>query len=319
MLKRLSERKAERLDYIGTCFGLTADLLRFWKSQNFVPVYLRYEPLTKLYIYFYNLCNKNFYCSQKSNDLTGEHSTILICSLNKNNYNINDNDNWLAAYYKDFRRRMLKLLGKSFSKFTTGLALSLLEHRAITLNDGQLTQDVIDSFFLPHDIERLEAYCRSQVEYRLILDLTVDLALLYFDSKLINGNNIDALQKAILLGIGLQNKSVDQMSTEFNMPGNQVLAKFYDCIKKLTKSIVDIMESNIGKTIKNVWATELSPLPESLNEELQNAADKLKKKQKKELLKLKKEDFSHFSIKGKEEEWNKALTNNKSKIVSVKM
>lgn len=42
LLKRLSERRPERLDYIGTSYGLTAELLKFWKSQKFVPVYLRY-------------------------------------------------------------------------------------------------------------------------------------------------------------------------------------------------------------------------------------------------------------------------------------
>lgn len=41
LLKRLSERRPEKLDYIGTSYGLTADLLRFWKSLKFVPVYLR--------------------------------------------------------------------------------------------------------------------------------------------------------------------------------------------------------------------------------------------------------------------------------------
>lgn len=41
LLKRLTERKAEELDYIGTSFGLTNDLLKFWKSQKFVPIYLR--------------------------------------------------------------------------------------------------------------------------------------------------------------------------------------------------------------------------------------------------------------------------------------
>lgn len=41
LLKRLSERRPERLDYIGTSYGLTSELLKFWKSQRFVPVYLR--------------------------------------------------------------------------------------------------------------------------------------------------------------------------------------------------------------------------------------------------------------------------------------
>lgn len=42
LLKRLAERRPEKLDYIGTSYGLTPELLKFWKSQKFVPVYLRY-------------------------------------------------------------------------------------------------------------------------------------------------------------------------------------------------------------------------------------------------------------------------------------
>lgn len=42
LLKRLSERRPESLDYVGTSYGLTPELLKFWKSQKFVPVYLRY-------------------------------------------------------------------------------------------------------------------------------------------------------------------------------------------------------------------------------------------------------------------------------------
>lgn len=45
LLKRLSERRPERLDYIGTAYGLTGELLKFWKSQKFVPVYLRWAIL----------------------------------------------------------------------------------------------------------------------------------------------------------------------------------------------------------------------------------------------------------------------------------
>lgn len=106
----------------------------------------------------------------------------------------------------------------------------------------------MDVHFLPHDIQRLEAYSKNQVEYRLILDLTTDLCQLYFQGKM-NDVPIDSLQKAILLGVGLQNKSIDALATEFNMPVNQLLAKFYDCIKKLTKKCMSVMETTVEQTM----------------------------------------------------------------------
>lgn len=128
LLKRLTEREPEQLDYIGTSFGLTAELLRFWKSQKFVPVYL----------------------SQKPNDLTGEHSTILISTIN---FDKTESKDWLAEYYKDFRRRILKLLGKSFQSFTTGLSLSMLDNKAVRLDaDGELvlkTENQIGQMLIP--------------------------------------------------------------------------------------------------------------------------------------------------------------------------
>lgn len=133
LLKRLSERKPEQLDYMGTSYGLTLELLKFWKSQSFVPVYL----------------------SQKENDLTGEHSCIMLTTISHDSHSTK---NWLIAYYTDFRRRILRLLGKSFSKFTTSLALSLLDHKRISLSKENLTQQQIDCLFIPHDIQRLESY-----------------------------------------------------------------------------------------------------------------------------------------------------------------
>lgn len=69
LLLKLSERRAERLDYLGVSYGLTAQLLRlaffsmksrtlnilktnsffilnrFWKKAGYSPVYLRQTPV----------------------------------------------------------------------------------------------------------------------------------------------------------------------------------------------------------------------------------------------------------------------------------
>lgn len=42
---------------------------------------------------------------------------------------------WLSMYYCDFRRRLIKLLAKSFQSFTTGLALSLLDNKSVAIKN----------------------------------------------------------------------------------------------------------------------------------------------------------------------------------------
>lgn len=184
-----------------------------------------------------------------------------------------------------------------------------------------LTQQGIDTLFIPHDLQRLEAYTRNQVEYRLVLDLTTDLSQLVFEGKL-NDVPIDSLQKAILLGIGLQNKTLDKLSEEFNMPVNQILAKFYDCCKKVSKKLDTISESTIEKTMiqesnLNIGKS-MTPTAQTFAEELEEGARELAKAQKKELKRLKNENLSAYAIKGTDEEWGKALTTNKAGIISVK-
>lgn len=296
LLKRLPERKPEVLDYIGTSYGLTQELLKFWKSQKFIPVYL----------------------SQKENDLTGEHSCIMIASLSGDRIETKD---WLHQYFIDFRRRAIKLLPKSFTKYTTGLALSLLDNKNVAIKGSEMTQDELNAYFIPHDVQRMESYIKNQIEYRLILDLTSDLSSVYFQMKLPSAP-LDALQKAILLGIGTMNKNLDELSTEFNMPSSQVLAKFYDTIKKLTKSILQVMhkelESEMVDANKLNEGKDFKPLAQTMDEELDEEAKKLEKKQKKELIKLKKESLAQYAIKGTDDDWSQALKGGKKTIISVK-
>lgn len=184
-----------------------------------------------------------------------------------------------------------------------------------------LSQQTIDALFIPHDLQRLEAYTRNQIEYRLILDLTNDLAQLVFEGKMTD-TGIDSIQKAILLGIGFQNKSLDKLSEEFNMQVSQILAKFYDGCKKLSKKLESVNESTIESTMIHESALNMGdsmkPTAQTFAEELEEGARELAKAQKKELKRLKNENLSAYAIKGTNEDWGKALSTNKSGIISVK-
>jgi hypothetical protein len=41
LLRKLSEVRPERLDWLGVSFGITLELLRFWKKAHFTPIYVR--------------------------------------------------------------------------------------------------------------------------------------------------------------------------------------------------------------------------------------------------------------------------------------
>lgn len=80
--------------------------------------------------------------------------------------------------------------------------------------------------------------------------------------------------------------------------------------KEAESEMLDANQYNEGK--------EFKPLGETLDEELDEEARKIEKKQKKELVKLKKESLSQYAIKGTEQDWSKALKGGKSSVISVK-
>ncbi len=41
LLTNLGDRRPESLHYLGTSYGLTQNLLNFWRKSGFSPVYLR--------------------------------------------------------------------------------------------------------------------------------------------------------------------------------------------------------------------------------------------------------------------------------------
>ncbi|XP_076249507.1 RNA cytidine acetyltransferase l(1)G0020 isoform X2 [Calliopsis andreniformis] len=154
LLLKLSERCPESLDYIGVSFGITEQLLKFWKRGGFVPVYLR----------------------QTANDITGEHSCIMLYKINSEQEDVR----WLRAYWNDFRRRFVSLLSFSFNSYRTSLALGILVNKAIPREVITLTKDSLDVYFTSYDLKRLAMYSNNMADYHLIMDLLPSLARLYF-------------------------------------------------------------------------------------------------------------------------------------------
>uniref|UniRef100_F7FA29 RNA cytidine acetyltransferase n=1 Tax=Macaca mulatta TaxID=9544 RepID=F7FA29_MACMU len=281
LLLKLNERPAERLDYLG-CLPFINDGL-FKKRGSW--------------------CQLNLYVVQ--NDLTGEHSCIMLKTLTDEDEA--DQGGWLAAFWKDFRRRFLALLSYQFSTFSPSLALNIIQNR----NMGKpaqpaLSREELEALFLPYDLKRLEMYSRNMVDYHLIMDMIPAISRIYFLNQL-GDLALSAAQSALLLGIGLQHKSVDQLEKEIELPSGQLMGLFNRIIRKVVKLFNEVQEKAIEEQMVAVKDVVMEPTMKTLSDDLDEAAKEFQEKHKKEVGKLKSMDLSEYVIRGDDEEWNEVL------------
>lgn len=281
LLNKLSERKAEHLNYLGTSFGLTNELLKFWKKNGFVPVYIR----------------------QTTSDLTGEHSCIMVKP-------IEDECDWINEFFYDFRKRFVNLLGYQFRTFKIPLPLNVLQNSNVNLVKQlrELTKTELECSISLYDLKRLEKYSNNLIDYHLIIDLLPSVAKLYFTTNLCRDCNLSVAQLSILICFGLQHKTVEVTSKELTLEPSQVLGLFIRSIAKLTKHLKKIEEQSIESSLgfnKLGDEQELNPLKESLREEMSNMA----KETDANLLSLKNDlaNLDQYAIKGSENDWQKKL------------
>ncbi|KAM3721607.1 RNA cytidine acetyltransferase [Dirofilaria immitis] len=306
LLYRLSERRAEKLDYIGVSFGLNLSLLKFWKRAGFVPIYLRQS-----------IC-----------DLTGEHTCIMLKDINKND---ESSASWLPLYWTEFRRRVLHLFGFAFNKFLPQMALSILQlknNRIIEqcrCRKEVLTREKLALFLSNNDLRRLSQYARNMIDHHLITDILPTLALLYFEERFDEKVKLNTVQSAILLGIGLQHKTVDVLITELDLPINQLLALLNKTIRKLSEYLDQICVDAVRQKIDGQETNEhsidvasMQPIPISLDDELHEAAVEIKERQERDRARLKEEigqELKQYAIRGSEDDWANALKSTDLKTV----
>lgn len=248
LFSKLSERKADRLDYIGVSYGLTQPLHKFWKRSSFTPVYLRQTP----------------------NELTGEHSCVMLRPLSNSTAN---DSSWLSAYAQDFHKRFLTLLSYQFRTFTAVQSLSISESASrgtkssspeTTSQAPPLTKAYLDALFSPFDLARLDSYANNMLDYHVILDLLPSIAMLYFTGPLRQAPcnvSLSGVQQSILLAIGLQRKDLNDVEKELSLPNNQLLAMFVKVLRKVSTAFRTVVAGAVEAELperKNKDKTQLS-------------------------------------------------------------
>jgi len=304
LLISLTDRKAEALHYLGVSYGVTQDLFNFWAKNKFVPVYLR---LTQ-------------------NDLTGEHTCIMIKSQQGVALETVPNQDWLLSFNNDFKRRFISLLGFNFRHFQTSLALSFLDNK----KPNPVTFSEVSNILTEFDLRRLDSYSRNMIDYHMILDLVPHIARMFFLGRLDIG--LSKLQSAICLALGTQFKSITDLQTEFGLPSNQIMAMFNKACRKVSQFFRQLEEAEVKKELKlnqtsegKKVSTSMKPLDTTLAKELHLGGSvvtkELAQKNKRKLLESLDIDNEKYAIGGTEEDWESALDSKGGKApanISVK-
>jgi len=317
LLVTLTEVKAPRLDWIGTSYGLTLKLHKFWKKSGMCLLYIR----------------------QTKNELTGENSSIMIRPLPKRT---GYDDAWLPAFSADVQRRIVSLLGGPFRDMNLKLAIAVLEEfdftttekfaekeviNAIEKRSGSLSSQIsateLSTFLTPHDLKRIELYGRNLCDHHLISDLLPTLAQLYFTGRLGQSIKVSSLQGALLCGVGLQQKTIDNLASEVSLPLNQILAMFNKAIRKISNSLHNIvMESEEASLLSDKARSEAQEKASKLNASLQTLQEDAEEGAKFAITSLRENsstglsmeiatdaDLMKYAIKGTDTEWNNVLKN----------
>ena len=310
LLLPLTEVEAPRLDWLGTSFGLTAQLHKFWSRAGMRLLYLR----------------------QTTNDLTGEHSAIMVRALPKRT---GVDDAWLSAFVGDTKRRLISLFGGPFKDIDVRLAMAVVENlddiqvsdtarKAAESRSGS-SSDRIDgtelNFYLtPHDLKRLELYGRNLCDHHLVTDLLPTLARLFFAGRLGGDFKLSSLQAALLCGIGLQNRDVDSLTAELKLPSNQVLAMFNKAIRKISLALNAVLEEEeqasllggkerqkVEKAADRMRNVAEQTLDEDTAESAQVAMNKMNKDSSLPPEIARDDDIMQYAVKGSDEQWTKVL------------
>lgn len=207
---------------------------------------------------------------------------------------------WLASFVSDFQHRFINLLAFQFRIFPSRLALALLDRDLVMKNAAEekkseqiykltnretlmkpLTSQEIYFFLNQDDISRLSSYSHNLVDYHMIMDIVPELARLFFMRRF-GEMNLSALQQILLIGQGLQHKTIDDLMVEFpEVQSSQMLSFFNRTIKRIQKymevsdgslyKLQDILnkdyeaEERATQKFENLMTQKMKPVSESLD------------------------------------------------------
>src|SRR6266536_15637 len=135
-----------------------------------------------------------------------------------------------------------------------------------------LTKSTLDVAFPPFDLKCLDPYANNMLNYHIILDILPQIATFYFSGSLKSPVSLSGVQQSILLALGLQRKTLEDVEKELNVPTSQLLAMFVKIMQKMSSHFRSIVEGAVAEGMPKE-AVPLRSLASGVNEDIRSGGD----------------------------------------------
>ncbi|KAK4366831.1 hypothetical protein RND71_014711 [Anisodus tanguticus] len=243
LLVPLRERRPERLHYLGVSFGLALDLFRFWRKHKFAPFFIGNAP----------------------NSVTGEYTCMVLKALKNDDVEDAGSDEWgfYGPYYREYKGKLVELLGSTYRKMNYKLAMSVFDPK-INFVEQDPASSASSEILRPYEMNRLEAYSNSRIDYPLHLPVSLSYA-----------------QASLLLCYGLQHKEIPDIEGEMNLERQQILSLFMKVMKRLCKYLHNLKSKEFeSSTVSRLKAIKMDRHPISVDDDLNDAAKRVQDEMK---------------------------------------
>ena len=85
------------------------------------------------------------------------------------------------------------------------------------------------------------------LDYHVILDLLPQIAIFHFTGRLKPQVSLSGVQRSILLALGLQRKTLDDVEKELGLPASQLLAMFVKIVRKTSSHFRSLVEGAVAE------------------------------------------------------------------------
>ena len=206
-LKKIEEEaKESKLDWVGSGFGATEELLNFWMKNGYLPVHI----------------------SPSRNPVSGEYSVIVLKGLRE------DIHASIVYFNRKFRERLVNSLYDTYRDLESDVAYKLLQDLSCVETRDRFSYSLnLDTI----DRDRLNLYLRRYMTYEVVNDIILTIVKTYILYHICL-SRLEKKHYLLLISKVLQGRTWESVAQELSIPPSKAI----DLMRQTISNILSLMK-----------------------------------------------------------------------------